>query len=71
MIKSVFSCKVRSIDHIAAWLAVIFLFAATLLYCKPDLPPWMQIFNVLFQLTFIVHTICSIYRFGFPPLKRN
>ena len=59
------------VDRFAAWLATLFLFGATIVYYMSDAASWLQIFNILFQITFLLHTLCSIYRFGFPKLHLN
>jgi hypothetical protein len=59
------------VDRFSAWLATILLICATVVYYLPHTASWLQIFNILFQLTFLIHTICSIYRFGFRKIKMN
>lgn len=61
--------RLARIDHLAAWLAIPFLAAATVVYFIPSAPAWTQGFNLVFQLFFVIHALLSIYRFRLPRFK--
>ena len=70
--KEIFSKKkLVQIDHLTAWIAVPMLMVSTIVYYCPAPPRWTGVFNLAFQVLFLIHALISIYRFRLPELKVN
>jgi hypothetical protein len=59
------------------WITFPTLVAGTILYYAPrlgwwDIPRWPgDLFSGLFPLLFFLHSLCSVYLFGFPKFRTN